>query len=319
MLNRPIDEPGLYGGFVYAKVCSIAALLLLMAFIGSPGLAQQVALPAVNLGDTSFLDGVAFPGWVVEEIGQGVHDNRTLSSTGQQLPQSTDVNSGASLTHVAWLSHSQFLGAWFGTEIVLSGAYVDTGGHGIGRGLGDVTLAPLILQWPKKQLFGMPLYQRFDLDVDVPLATYSPKENVNIGTNAWDIHPYYAFTLYPVKRLETSWRIHYLWNGTNGNPPTSQGFTSTQAGQAVHFNATTAFEVVKNIYLGANGYYLKQLTDARADNMQLANSKEQIGAIGPGMVVVRGKWFYYVNGYHEFGGENITAGNKLVLRVERVF
>ena len=37
--------------------------------------AQEASLPAINLGDTRFLDGIAFPGWLVEEIGQGVHDN----------------------------------------------------------------------------------------------------------------------------------------------------------------------------------------------------------------------------------------------------
>ncbi|HEY1987615.1 MAG TPA: hypothetical protein VGG85_19525 [Terracidiphilus sp.] len=54
---------------------------------------QSPALPAVNLGDTSFLDAIAFPGWVVELIGQGVHDNKTLSNTGQVIRQITDVNS----------------------------------------------------------------------------------------------------------------------------------------------------------------------------------------------------------------------------------
>jgi len=32
-----------------------------------------------------------------------------------------------------------------------------------------------------------------------------------------------------------------------------------------------------------------------------------------------GKWFFFVNAYHEVGAENMSEGNKLVLRVERVF
>jgi hypothetical protein len=31
------------------------------------------------------------------------------------------------------------------------------------------------------------------------------------------------------------------------------------------------------------------------------------------------KWLYFINGYHETGAENMTDGNKLVLRVERAF
>jgi hypothetical protein len=256
---------------------------------------------------------------VAELIGQGVHDNKTANNTGQVLPESTDVIIGAALTHIAWLSHARCLGAWYGAEVVLSAAYVDTGGHGVGHALGDLTVGPIILQWPKHSLFGMPIYQRAVLDIDAPVGKYYRYANVNIGNNAWDIHPYYAVTLFPVKKLETSWRIHYLWNGTNTDPPISQSEHSTQAGQAIHFNATASYEIVKNLYVGANGYYLKQITDARVNGLTLPNSKEQIGGIGPGLVVNKNKWFYFINGYHEIGAKNITEGNKLVLRVERVF
>ena len=106
-----------------------------------------------------------------------------------------------------------------------------------------------------------------------------------------------------------------LWNGTNTDPPISQSDHSTQAGQAIHFNATASYEIVKNVYVGANGYYLKQITDARINGVGLQNSREQIGAIGPGLVVNRNKWFYFINGYNEIGARNMTEGNKLVLRV----
>ena len=152
----------------------------------------------------------------------------------------------------------------------------------------------------------MPIYQRADFDFDAPLGRYSPGRPVNIGNEAWALNPYYAVTLYPAKRFETSWRVHYLWNSTNHAPPVDTGDDTTQA---VHFNATASYEIVKNIYIGANGYYLKQITDAR----------EQIGGIGPGAVVNRGKWYFFVNAYYEVGAENISEGNKLVLRVEKVF
>src|ERR1700693_4121657 len=140
---------------------AVVTLALVSLFSSRAQSQQSPALPAVNLGDTSFLDGIANPGWVVELIGQGVHDNKTLSNTGQPVPGITDVNAGASLLHIAWIApHARLLGAWYGTEVVLSGAYVDTGGHGIGQGLGDIILSPFILQWPKHTLFGMPIYQR---------------------------------------------------------------------------------------------------------------------------------------------------------------
>jgi hypothetical protein len=119
--------------------CFLVALLLASLF-STRALSQQSPwLPAVNLGDTSFLDGIAGLGWVVELIGQGVHDNATLSNAVRSEPGVTDVNSGSALLHTAWLSpHARLFGAWYGVDTVITGAYVDTGSHGIGQGPGDV-------------------------------------------------------------------------------------------------------------------------------------------------------------------------------------
>jgi hypothetical protein len=297
---------------------TLAYAALTLTLLSHPAQAQQ--LPPLNLGDTSFLDGIAYPGWMVELVSQGKHDDKALSSTGQQLPGITDVNSGASLVHIAWIMpHPRLLGAWYGTEIVLAGAYVDTGGHGIGHGFGDLTFSPLVLQWPKHQLFGMPIYQRVDLDVNAPIGQHSPTKPVNIGSNAWAVNPYYVATLFPAKHLETTLRVYYLWNSTNQAPPVATGYSSTQAGQAIHLNATASYEIFKNVYAGANGYYLKQITDGHANGIALPNSRQQIGAIGPGAVINHGEWHFYINGYHEIGAKNMTEGNKLVLRIEKVF
>ena len=127
--------------------------------------AQEGALPPVNLGDTSFLDDIGLPGWLTEEIGQGVHENRAFNSSGHELPQTTDVNSGSSLTHIAWLSRARLLGAWYGAETIISAAYIDTGSNGTGYGFDAITLGPVILQWLGHKLWGVPIYQRAALDL----------------------------------------------------------------------------------------------------------------------------------------------------------
>jgi len=305
----------------HSTLSSVVVTLIFASLFSSCAQSQQSpTLPAVNLGDTSFLDAIAAPGAVVELIGQGVHDDKTLSNTGQPSPGITDVNTGSALLHIAWLApHIRLFGAWYGIETVLSGAYVNTGAHGIGQGPGDVTFSPFILQWPKHKLFGMPIYQRVDFDFDAPLGRYWSDHPVNIGNNAWALNPYYVITLYAAKHIGTSWRVHYLWNSTNHAPPVDTGDDTTQAGQAIHFNATASYEIVKNVYVGANGYHLKQITDGRANGIAVPNAREQIGGIGPGAVVNRGKWFYFINAYHEVGAMNMSEGNKLVLRVEKVF
>ena len=97
------------------------------------------------------------------------------------------------------------------------------------------------------------------------------------------------------------------------------GAQSTQTGQASHFNATAAFNFYKSLWIGANGYYLKEITDGKLDGVRLHNSPEQVGAIGPGIVWNHRSWFFYANGYQEFAADNRATGHELVLRIEKIF
>jgi hypothetical protein len=166
---------------------------------------------------------------------------------------------------------------------------------------------------------GVAIDQRITADFDLPTGQYSRTSDVNIGSNAFTVHPYYSVTAFPEKRIETSWRVHYLWNSKNNDPPISTDAHSTQAGQAIHFNATAAYNFYKGLWIGADGYYLKQITDGKLDGVVLYNSPERVGAVGPGMVWNRGRWFFYANGYREFAAQNRASGHKLVLRIEKVF
>jgi len=295
------------------------AMLIGVQCISLLGQSRHVSEPAVNLGDTSFLDALGGPGFVLEQIGDAAHEGTITDSAGNPVPDVGAVNSVSGLTHIAWLTPKQFLGGWYGVEVVLSAAHVNAGAQGEAGGLGATTVAPFILQWPEHRVLGMAIDQRFVADFDLPTGQYWRTSNVNIGDNAFTVHPYYSITAFPLKRLETSWRVHYLWNSTNNDPPISAGARSTQAGQAIHFNATAAYKVWKGLWIGLNAYYLKQITDGKIDAVALSNSPEQVGAIGPGMVWNSGTWFFYANAYQEFGAENRATGHKLVLRIEKTF
>jgi hypothetical protein len=127
--------------------------------------------------------------------------------------------------------------------------------------------------------------QRVVFDFDLPLGEYRWTAEVNLSSHAFTVHPYYAITVFPTKRLEFSWRVHYLWNSKNDDPPLASGARSTQAGQAIHFNATAGCNVYKRRWIGANGYYLKQVTTTGGNGVPLMNSAEQVGAIGPGALL----------------------------------
>jgi hypothetical protein len=296
--------------------------LLLAVPCGAQSNAMQTAtpqLPTVNLGLTSFLDGIAAPGFLVEEYGQGVHDQRTIEAAGTPEASAPTINSGSGITHVAWISHRKVLGAWYGAEALLPVVYVDAKASGQRGGLGDATLGPGLLQWPEHKVLGMPLYQRVLADFEVPTGQYSDTPSaLNIGSNHWTVHPYYAFTLIPANRWETSWRISYLWNGVNNDPAAVTGVKSSQAGQAVHFNATLGYQVNKKLYVGANGYFLHQLTDHQVNGIAQPGT-QSVGALGPGMVYHPGSWFFYANAYREFKASDMSEGQKLVLRVMKTF
>jgi hypothetical protein len=279
----------------------------------------HVAEPAVNLGDTSFLDGIAGPGVVIEEIGDGAHEGKVVDGGGKPVSGTGAVNSISELTHIAWLTHKTILGGWYGTEVVASAAHVNAGSAGQSGGWGALTVSPFILQWNKRRIGNVPIDQRVVFDFDLPVGAYTRSSAVNISANAFTVHPYYAITAFPTKRIETSWRVHYLWNSTNNSPPYATGAQSTQAGQAIHFNATAAYNFGKHLWIGPNAYYLRQITDGRVNGVPLSNSPEQVGAIGPGLVWNSGKWFFYANCYHELLARNRPQGDKIVFRVEKIF
>jgi hypothetical protein len=294
----------------------LKAILTLLLSSGT-GLAQMhPAEPTVNLGDTSFLDALGGPGVLLEQIGDASHSGLTTNGRGQALGTAPAVTSISSLTHIVELTKHHLLGAWYGTEVIGTAAHVNAGPPGATGGFGDLTLSPLVLQWKQQKLGPTLLNQRFVLDFDVPVGEYRQTFPTNLSSHTFTVHPYYAFTFFPTRRIETSWRTHYLYNGVNNSPPIQSMARSTQAGQAVHLNATIAFRLPHGLWLGANGYFLKQLTDPKLDVVQIHGSPEQVGSLGPGIVWDHGQTMFYVNGYHEFGALNRPQGNKLVVRVQ---
>jgi len=207
-------------------------------------------------------------------------------------------------------------GAWYGVEVVAVAAHADAGAQGNAGGWGDLTVSPLILQWKGQTLHRVRIDQRIVFDFDLPVGEYRRTAAVNLSSHAFTVHPYYAITVLPAKRIETSWRVHYLWNSHNDDPPLASGARSTQAGQAIHFNATAGYNVYRHLWIGANGYYLKQVTPPAVNGVPLMDSPEQVGAIGPGAVLNLGRVLLYANAYHEVAAKNRPEGDKLVLRVQ---
>ena len=295
----------------------LGGLLIALAVASAPAPAQQhPPQPAVNLGDTSFLDALGAPGVLLEEIADVSHSGAKIDGMGLTVPGSPSVNSISSLTHGVGLTKHRFFGAWWGAEAIVVAAHVSAGSGGEVGGLGDLTVSPLVLQWKALKKGPSQFNQRFVLDFELPVGEYRQDNPVSLSGHAFTVHPYYAFTFFPSKKIETSWRIHYLYNGVNHDPAVGNHASSSQAGQVVHFNATAAYALPHEVWIGANGYLLEQITAPQINGIAVSASPERVGSIGPGVVWDRGAYLFYVNGYHEVGALNRPEGNKLVLRVQ---
>jgi len=298
---------------------SFAGLLLLCELAREQVQAQgpmHPSEPTVNLGDTSFLDAIGGPGVLVEEIADGDHSAHVTDGSGRTIPGPAASDSISENTHVAALTHSRLFGGWYGVEFLQAVAHANVGPGSKVTGLGELTLSPFILQWNEEKIGSIRFIQRLVLDFDLPTGEYRRAANLNLTNHAFDIHPYYAVTVYSSGHLESSWRVHYIWNATNNMPSVASGAQSTQAGQAIHFNATVGYRLPHGVWIGANGYFLTQITDPKINGQPLSNSPERVGAIGPGALWDMGRWILFANAYHEVGALNRPEGNKVVLRLQ---
>jgi hypothetical protein len=311
------------------KAVSLRAFLLLCSvLIGFLfDTAAKAQLPGVNLGATSFLDGLpppGGPGWYAEEYFQYYRSSRLLDNDGNEvvLPTSRgrfetpQVQAWVMLTQLFYQSNHQILpkGRW-GVSLTVPVVVTDVNPNDFigfqekSYSLGDIFLGPFI-QWdPTVGKHGPFFAQRLEFDVVFPTGTYDSLKQINAASNIFSFNPYWAATLFLHPKWNVSWRLHYLWNSTNPD-------TNVQPGQAIHLNFATSVEVLNGrLHLGVNGYYLQQITDSQLNGSPIPDSKERVVGIGPGaLYIFSNKDVLFFNTYFEVEARNRTEGVRLNFR-----
>jgi len=296
-------------------VVAAAAVSLLASLVSPPTFAQQhVALPPVNLGASSFMDGPGGPGLFARVPLALFIASRFVGAGGRTLPGNNTLVTMTEISHVAYAPPFKVLGGYLGVEVLVPVVSVDLttpAGEATVTGLGDITFSPLVFQGPNVTLLGRPFFHRLDVDVNAPTGEYRREALASVGNHVWSLNPYYAFTWVLTDRLETSWRLHYLWNSTNDSPGPAYGATTIQPGQAVHFNGAFSVEVTGPLRAGVAGYFLQQITDSQANGRAVAGSRERVAALGPGLYAMTGSTQLIANAYGEFVVENRPAGARV--------
>ncbi|MCX7886699.1 MAG: transporter [Verrucomicrobiae bacterium] len=298
---------------IQRRSISITAALLAAAAV-----ARAYDQPAVNLGFTSFLDGgpPAGPGLYFAQYAQWYHAN-----TFEDAPAPTDkLDVYVSLSQLIYQSDQKLLlGGKWGLDLILPVVAFDIEpGFPLSdnnAGLGDLLVGPY-LQWdPIMGKNGPVFLHRFEFQMLLPTGKYSEREALNPGSNFFSINPYWAATWFPAPKCTLSWRIHYLWNDKNDEPFVGTGADETQAGQAVHLNFASSYELLaKRLRIGINGYYFKQITDSEADGMELPG-KEQVFGIGPGLLYSFSQDDHiFLNVYFELAAQHRPEGHRINLR-----
>jgi anthranilate 1,2-dioxygenase (deaminating, decarboxylating) large subunit len=301
------------------KSLVVAASLLALAMLALPVAGWSYDQPlGLNLGFTSFVDGgpPAGPGFYFQEYVQYITADKF-----KDFPADPDLDVWVSLTQLIYQSDQTLLfGGKWGINVMLPVVSIDLDdappGMADNSGVGDLLVGPY-LQWDPVMGANGPLFMhRIELQMIFPTGDYDHKKALNPGSNFFSFNPYWAATVFLTPRWTVSWRLHYLWNDKNDDPNLPvPGLDDTRAGQALHANFTTAYEVIpKQLRIGLNGYWLDQISDSEW-NGDKVDGQEKVFAIGPGLV-----WHFnqdqhlFFNAFKETSADYRPEGERVTLR-----
>lgn len=143
---------------------------------------------------------------------------------------------------------------------------VDRGGNA--SGIGDMTLAPLLLGW-----HGPTLHQMAGMEVILPTGDYDKKRNINAGRNIWQAAALYGFTWLP-GQWEASARVRYGINGRNAD-------TDYRSGDELTLEFSGGYKFAPGWSAGLNGYLYRQVTDDVRNGNTVYGNRASVNAIGP--------------------------------------
>jgi len=299
-------------------VASTAYLVLTLLLASS---ARAYYQPSVNLGYTSFMDGAppAGPGFYMAEY-IAYYSAYKLDGIPDAAVPDPHLDVWINLNQFLYQSNTAVLfGGKWGLDVIVP--FVSMHGEPMplpddNGGLGDIVVGPY-LQWDPIMGKNGPIFMhRVELSTIWPTGHYTNEKMINPGANHFSFDPYWAATFFFTPQWTASWRLHYLWNAENDDP---FGANSVEPGQAFHANFATSYEVVpKMLRVGANGYYLREITKSKVNGVEQGG--EEVLGVGPGVLFSFSQNTHvFFNSYFETDVHNRPQGNLFVLRLVHHF
>lgn len=319
-----------------AALCFAALCCAILAGMVAGGAAAQAPASAppdavripkgLNLGETSFYDAVVdtTPGLTLIAYASHQALDEITGPDGRAVPgfNHPRVDTDVAVIQLVYVAHefdSGCLGLNLLQPLVGFGSNFGTPGAvltGSGLGAGDTIIGAFYQSKPVKAGDRAIFYFRAEMDGIAPSGGFDTRRDLNQGSGYGSLNPYFSFTWLPRPGLEISGRANYLYNfATNraANPPPFPAlpFRTGQAGQAAWLNFDASYALAPRFSLGANGYWLTQLTDDRFDGLDVPRSRAQALYIGPGVHwVVTKSNFLNVNFYAPVASRNLPEGPK---------
>lgn len=285
-------------------------LLLLTAL---KGYAQDPALPATNLGMSNIQDGVS--------PGPGLYYVQYLQLYSPHRQAGPQVSSLLSMHQLIYESRVKVAKGNLALSVLLPVVKLSVNGDGklpsVNPGvLGGLIFGPVI-QWSGKKLWRKPYAHRVEVDLSVPVGSYSSRYDINPVSRFYTLTAYYAFTWSLTGDVSISARNNFNYNFRKMG-------TEVRTGMFYNVNYAAEYRLFKTFRAAVTGYYLQQLTqDAYAGNTRyyqdtygIADTRERVLGIGPGIsyvtaggLALEGKVFF------ETAGKNRPEGVRPTLRV----
>lgn len=261
------------------------------------------------------------PGWVAEAIYLNYRGSASVDKSfpvAGSIAAGLDATSNAVLAGAFYTFEPKVLGASYTVGAFLPYVWVDVTANldtGLGKvrrkdsasGLGDMTLIPAMLAWKDESW----QYSAF-LPIYAPTGQYKKGRLANPGLNYWTFDPTAGVSY----NNATTGLNAALYAGIGFN--TENNATGYKSGSVLHFDGSVQQLLPAGpgfLGLGAEAFYVEQVTGDTGDNGRLGDFKGRTAGIGPvlsyilpqgkGTLVAELRWLPELNVKNRLEGDYI--------------